>query len=101
MGFAIKGRGGRTSALKASKLHNKTSVRKCLRKPCSIEHLEPRLMLAANLSLIEAGRKAGDFAQLQSQLNTNVYKSPVPLVGDQLAEESNPAGQIMAAVDAA
>jgi len=62
----------------------------------SLEPLEPRLMLSADLQLVESGLKGDFFDQLQATMNAGVLSAPVPLLGDQLATE--PFGQIAAAI---
>jgi Ca2+-binding RTX toxin-like protein len=67
--------------------------------PFAIERLEDRVLLTADLSLVETGLKSAYLANLQNQLNNSVFKSPVPVVGDQLSNPTKPAGQIMKAVN--
>ncbi len=54
------------------------------RRRRSIETLEQRQLLAADLGVIQAGLRSDFFANLQNQLDEQVFSAPVPLVGSQL-----------------
>jgi len=68
----------------------------CLPAPV-LEPLEQRILLAANLSLVETGLKSGFFSNAQEQLNQEVFLAPAPLVGSQLATEAP--GQFLGPID--
>ncbi len=60
--------------------------KKCTRhrRRRSIETLEQRQLLAADLGVIQDGLRSSFFTTLQSQLDEQVFSAPAPLVGSQL-----------------
>lgn len=62
----------------------RTGFEALLRMPLT-EPLEPRLLLSADLSLIEAGLQSNFLADIQTQANRTVLSAPAPLIGGQLS----------------
>ncbi|MCB1800733.1 MAG: LEPR-XLL domain-containing protein, partial [Gammaproteobacteria bacterium] len=56
------------------------------------ESLEPRLLLAADLAVVDDGGLNQYFDKVQAELDNNVFAAPIPLIGTQLAERN--AGRI-------
>ena len=53
------------------------------------ESLEPRVLLSADLGVINAGAFTAYFTAAQSQLDSAVFSAPIPLIGTQLASISS------------
>jgi hypothetical protein len=68
------------------------------RRPVQFEALEQRLLLAADLGVIDNGGLNTFLDQVQQELNDKIFSAPIPLVGTQLAEKQ--AGQIASKVSA-
>ncbi|MEE4110815.1 MAG: PKD domain-containing protein [Halieaceae bacterium] len=68
------------------------------KRPVQFEPLEPRLLLAADLGVLDNGGLTSYLDQVQQDLNENIFSAPIPLVGTQLAEKQ--AGQIAQKVSA-
>lgn len=56
------------------------------------ESLEPRLLLSADLAVLDDGGLNQYFDKVQTELDNNVFAAPIPLIGTQLAERN--AGRI-------
>ncbi len=56
------------------------------------EALEPRLLLSADLAVLDDGGLNDYFDKIQQQLNDEIFSAPIPLIGTQLAERQ--VGQI-------
>ncbi len=62
------------------------------RRKVLMESLEPRLLLAADLAVLDDGGLNEYFDEVQRQLDNDVFSAPIPLIGTQLAEKQ--AGRI-------
>lgn len=62
-----------------------------------LESLEPRLLLDADLGLVEGGLQAGFFTAIQAAVNDQVLLNPAAMVGSQLRTE--PVGQFLQPID--
>ena len=60
------------------------------------ESLEPRMLLSADLAVVDAAGLAGYFDAVQTRLESDVFSAPIPLIGTQLVtiESGDIAGQI-------
>ncbi len=77
------------------------SHRTTLQTKLSFEKLDERVLLAADLSIVDEGFQGEYFNDLQRVINTNVLSVPTPFIGDALAEEigsSSASSQFVAAV---
>ncbi len=75
---------------KSQKRRRKATRQRTLR----LESLDRRQLMAADLGVIDDGVQGELFSYLQSQINSQVFRSEAPLVGGQLAEEGS-AGQFL------
>ncbi len=53
----------------------------------SLEKLDERALLAADLSIVDEGLRNGYFGDLQEVINSDVFSVPAPFIGEALAEE--------------
>jgi hypothetical protein len=56
------------------------------RRKVLFEALEPRLLLSADLGILDNGGLNDYFDEVQQQLDSAVFSAPIPLIGTQLAE---------------
>ena len=59
------------------------------RRKVLFEPLEPRLLLAADLGVLDDGGLNDYFDEVQNRLDSAVFSAPIPLIGTQLAERQS------------
>lgn len=78
-------------ARKKASFHHQNRQRKSLKRELGrtlqLESLSKRELLAADLSLVDAGLADVDFGQIQQSLNTRIEQAPAPFIGDAIATE--------------
>ena len=59
------------------------------RRKVLFEPLEPRLLLSADLGVLDDGGLNDYFDEVQRQLDSAVFSAPIPLIGTQLSEKQS------------